>query len=89
LGGSEIVRGTLSRGTSLTGLTRAQPGDNLTDTQLLLSRVRYSGHSHIRRILNLSARTRVSPSIDSIIRGLCEYSMLVRIESEARTIKSL
>ena len=47
LGGSEIVRGTLSRGTSLTGLMRAQPGDNLTDAQLLLSQVRYSGHSRI------------------------------------------
>ena len=47
LGGSEIVRGTLSRGTSLTGLMRAQPGDNLTDARLLLSQVRYGGHSRI------------------------------------------
>jgi hypothetical protein len=47
LGGSEIVRGTLSKGTSLTGLMRAQPGDNLTNAQLLLSRVRYGGHSCI------------------------------------------
>lgn len=71
LGGSEIVRGTLSRDTSLTGLMRAQPGDNLTDARLLLSL------GEIRRATVVLtdpkfALVRVSLSSPTRIRGLCE-----------------